>query len=118
MKTKYMVVAGVLAVLVVGGVAWGFAVGKPADTPPAAQTEGAGCCVTGDCCCPGQGSCCDTSKRVSAEVAKTLTKAAGCCSTGQCCCPGQGSCCATSESAKSGEKECCATKSKGDCCSK
>lgn len=140
MKTKFVVVAAVLAALVVGGVAWGFSdtlrnccfpgsaccyPGSPCcdefagtTEPVSAEVTAAGCCVTGDCCCPGQGACCDQTKRASADVAKTLTKAAGCCSTGQCCCPGQGSCCATSETVKADDKGCCATKSKGDCCSK
>lgn len=139
MKTKFVVVAGVLAALVVGGVAWGFSgafrnccshgseccyPGSPCcdgfagTTEPVSAEVAGGCCVTGDCCCPGQGSCCDLTKRASADVTKTLTKKAGCCSTGQCCCPGQGSCCATSETVKVEAKDCCATPKNGGCCSK
>ena len=66
-----------------------------ADTPPVVNTEPAnevaGCCVTGDCCCPGQGSYCDPAAKAKAA---TAVKAASCCLTGDCCCPGHGSCCA------------------------
>ena len=54
----------------------------------------AGCCVTGNCCCPGQGACCDVTKRRS-QFSATAAAGSSCCQTGNCCCPGAGACCAT-----------------------
>jgi len=119
MKTKFFALAGLLVALAAGGAAWAFTGGNPvqADAAPVTQVTEAGCCVTGDCCCPGQGSCCDLSKRATADVAKTLKKAASCCSTGNCCCPGAGSCCGAPQDSASGE-ECCTSAKKAGCCSK
>lgn len=121
MRTKVCAFACLLAAAA-GGAAWAFngTAGSHATVPPVAQSgeaEPAGCCVTGDCCCPGQGSCCDLSKRATADEAKSLKKAAGCCSTGNCCCPGAGFCCATSEAAPAKESSPHSAK-KSACCSK
>ena len=56
---KYLPLA---LVLTVAGVAWGYgasAATKNTDNPPA-TVETDNCCLTGDCCCPGQGACCDS----------------------------------------------------------
>ena len=99
MRAKLYALAG-LVLLSAAGAAWAYTSADQATEAPV-LTE-AGCCVTGDCCCPGQGACCDLTKRVTPEVAKTLTKAEGCCGTGNCCCPGAGSCCAADAG-----KSCC-----------
>jgi hypothetical protein len=88
---------------------------------PVVETDN--CCLTGDCCCPGQGDCCDPAAKAKATASgvKYVKKAGpGCCVTGDCCCPGQGLCCApvavTTES-----KSCCSAKreaKKADCCAK
>jgi hypothetical protein len=80
---------------IAAGAAWAF--NKP--------EQALGCCVTGDCCCPGQGSCCDPGAKAK-ETTVTATKAIGCCVTGNCCCPGQGSCCATAMVGTEA-KDCC-----------
>lgn len=115
MRTKFFAYAALVVTLVIGGAAWAF---TGTDTP-APQDETAGCCVTGDCCCPGQGSCCDPTKRATGDIVKTLKKTANCCSTGNCCCPGAGSCCtATTTEVKADAKECCTSTAKASCCSK
>lgn len=98
MRTKYM--AGVAAALglLVAGTALAFHYnGTPTDgtAPEAAVVETDNCCLTGDCCCPLQGLCCDPDAKAKATPGvKYVKKAgAGCCVTGNCCCPGQGSCC-------------------------
>jgi hypothetical protein len=96
MRAKLYVLVGVV-VLMAAGAAWAYSVSGqtvPAPDVPAPEATVAGCCETGDCCCPGAGNCCDPAKRVSADVAKALRKAESCCVTGDCCCPGAGSCCA------------------------
>jgi hypothetical protein len=78
--------------LIVAGATW--ASNKPTAKTEPVSTKAAGCCVTGDCCCPGQGSCCDPTAKAKAPTAiKAAKKGAGCCVTGDCCCPGQGDCC-------------------------
>lgn len=91
-----------LAVAAIAGFVWAF--NEPAkSTESQVAAENASCCVTGNCCCPGAGSCCDTTKRVKSDN-PVATKTAGCCGTGNCCCPGAGSCCAKAE-----KKSCCST---------
>ena len=127
MRTKLFAIA-VLG-LIAGGTALAFTLtGKTAqaDTQtvaaPVQADEAAGCCVTGDCCCPGQGACCDPAAKAKATATTGVKKAAGCCATGNCCCPGQGSCCAATAtpSAKAEVKACCAAKTEkaGGCCEK
>lgn len=99
MRTKVLSFAVLVVALAAGGAAFafnGFAFNGSDATPAVAATEVAGCCATGDCCCPGQGSCCDLTKQATGDSAKGLKKAVSCCSTGDCCCPGAGSCCAAS----------------------
>ncbi len=122
MRTKMFSALAVLTVSAACGAAWAFA-GPTFNAPTPVTTESQpqvaetayGCCVTGDCCCPGAGSCCDPALRVTGEAAKSLKRAAGCCSTGNCCCPGAGSCCApeaASTAPSTGErKPACCTKS-------
>ena len=111
MRTKIFAVAVVALGLLVGGIALAFTLTgskAQADPPPAAPEQPvavAGCCVTGDCCCPGQGSCCAPAAKAKAKTA-AVKKAASCCLTGDCCCPGHGACCAAATDAK----ECCAAK--------
>ena len=129
MRTKLFAIA-VLG-LIAGGTALAFTLtGKTAqaDTQtvaaPVQADEAAGCCVTGDCCCPGQGACCDPAAKAkaTATTTKSVKAGAGCCTTGDCCCPGQGSCCAATAtpSAKAEVKACCAAKTEkaGGCCEK
>ena len=108
MRKNVCAFACLLVALAAGGAAWAFSGTAAGDTATlvvqSSEAEVVGCCVTGDCCCPGQGTCCDLTKRATAEATKSLKKA-GCCSTGNCCCPGAGSCCATSEAVPA--KECC-----------
>jgi hypothetical protein len=112
MRSKVFVGLALVVGLAAGGVAWGFSGSANRDeAAPAIQQEvatpAAGCCITGDCCCPGQGACCDVSVRakVTTVVAK---KATSCCVTGDCCCPGRGACCATSSvSAEPAKHSCC-----------
>jgi len=85
---------------IVAGAAWAF------NKPTANAEQSLGCCVTGNCCCPGQGSCCDLDARAK-EKSVTATKGIGCCVTGNCCCPGQGSCCAAAMVGTE-SKDCCA----------
>lgn len=120
MKTKFLAAAGLVAALTAGGAAWAFSGGTPAPVEgvPTVLAADADCCVTGACCCPGQGACCDLSKRATAAVAKTLKKADGCCATGDCCCPGAGACCAASPVRASADGECCLSPNKPACCSK
>ena len=118
MRTKLLALA-VLG-LIAGGTALAITLtGRTAqaDTPtvaaPAQAIEAAGCCVTGDCCCPGQGACCDpAAKAKAATTTKSVKTGAGCCATGDCCCPGQGSCCADTATvgAKPESKACCVAK--------
>lgn len=118
MRSK-MSAALLLGVLFVGaaGAAWAFA--KPSTVAEQANAEAFGCCVTGDCCCPGEGSCCDPTAKANAKLStKTAKKGFGCCVTGDCCCPGQGSCCADF-TVKVEVKGCCAKKAKAEakgCC--
>jgi hypothetical protein len=103
MRTKVLSVAALLVALVAGGAALafnGFTSAESNAAPIATTIDAAGCCVTGDCCCPGAGSCCDLTKRATGDSAKDLKKAENCCSTGNCCCPGAGSCCAETTAAK------------------
>src|SRR5262245_37089804 len=78
--------------LTAAGTAWAAAPAtkaKPADR--------SGCCVTGDCCCPGQGDCCATNKR----KAEAKTRGCGCCGSkakAKACC--KMACCAASEDQK------------------
>lgn len=115
MRTKLIALA-VLG-LIAGGTAVAFTLtGKTAhaDAPAAtAEVQAAnafGCCVTGDCCCPGQGACCDPALKAKATATGSVKKGESCCLTGNCCCPGQGSCCADFTQAKAGDKACCAAK--------
>jgi len=77
---------------------------KAADAVPSPVAP-LGCCETGDCCCPGQGACCDQSARV--KTPEGATRRDNCCVTGDCCCPGHGDCCG---SAESHGKDCCKAK--------
>ena len=126
MRTKLLALA-VLG-LIAGGTALAVTLtGKTAQADtrtvadPVQAVEAAGCCVTGDCCCPGQGACCDPAAKAKATT-KSVKAGAGCCATGNCCCPGQGSCCAGTApaSAKPEVKACCAAKTEktGGCCEK
>jgi hypothetical protein len=103
MRTKYIAGAVVgLGLLIAGGMlAFNLTTGnvRADNTPDAVESDS--CCVTGDCCCPGQGSCCDPAKRVAGAV--KATKGTSCCVTGDCCCPGQGSCCDPNAKAKAAE---------------
>lgn len=103
MRTKYMAALAAVAGLLVAGTALAYTLNTRnvrADDHPAptvTEVETTNCCLTGDCCCPGQGSCCDPAAKAAAETSgvKYVKKAgAGCCATGDCCCPGRGSCCA------------------------
>jgi hypothetical protein len=127
MRTKYIVAALVVAASV-AGTAWAFNTTKNAQVidgqAPVASTEVKtietdNCCLTGDCCCPGQGACCDLTAKAKAATSgvKYVKKAgAGCCATGNCCCPGAGSCCASSATSTEG-KSCCSDKAnKKECC--
>ena len=110
-------------VLTVAGVAWGFgasAATKNTDNP-AATVETDNCCLTGDCCCPGQGACCDPAVKAASATSgvKYVKKAgAGCCSTGNCCCPGQGACCGVTAATDEAKSCPTATTEKKGCCSK
>jgi hypothetical protein len=92
--------AALLLALLVVGIVWTFTPAATATPQRAARDPG--CCVTGDCCCPGHGDCCDLTVRAKVKVAR---KAPSCCETGDCCCPGHGSCCGASARAKG--KSCC-----------
>jgi hypothetical protein len=81
-----------LVLSIAAGAAWAYST----TSQPAPEPTEAGCCVTGDCCCPGQGACCDHEKRAAPDVANSLVKSESCCQTGNCCCPGAGSCCPAS----------------------
>jgi hypothetical protein len=126
MRTKMFALAVVAMGLIAGGTALALTLRRTkaqVDNPPAATEAQAlkadGCCVTGDCCCPGEGACCDPVLKAKAKAATTrVKKGAGCCVTGDCCCPGQGSCCA--DLTKVDAKACCATEAekKGSCCDK
>ena len=91
MRAKLYALIG-LTLFAVGGAALAYVATGRAEAAP--EPTEAGCCVTGDCCCPAQGACCDPAKRVTGEAAKSFVKAESCCATGNCCCPGAGSCCA------------------------
>jgi hypothetical protein len=117
MKTKMFAALAVAVAVAAGGAAWAFTESsqpvlpnEPTQQPTAVAAVG--CCVTGDCCCPGQGSCCDPALRVTGEAAKSLNRAVSCCSTGACCCPGSGSCCAPAVAVTSGDEKpaCCKTR--------
>ena len=129
MRTKYIAVA---CGLLIAGTALAFnfnsnGVRAGDSTPPAPTTsetatvETDNCCLTGDCCCPGQGDCCDPAVKAKAATSgvKYVKKAgAGCCATGNCCCPGQGSCCDLS-AVKAEATSCCSEKAeKKSCCTK
>ncbi|MFO0800558.1 MAG: hypothetical protein U0804_24075 [Gemmataceae bacterium] len=117
---KYLPLA---LVLTVAGVAWGYgasAATKNTDNPPA-TVETDNCCLTGDCCCPGQGACCDPAAKAASATSgvKYVKKAgAGCCSTGNCCCPGQGACCGVTAATDDGKSCPTATTEKKGCCPK
>lgn len=110
-------------VLTVAGVAWGYgasAASKNTDIS-AATVETDNCCLTGDCCCPGQGACCDPAVKAASATSgvKYVKKAgAGCCSTGNCCCPGQGACCGVTAATDEAKSCPTATTEKKGCCSK
>ena len=120
MRSKLSV--ALLLGLIVAGAAWAF--DKPLAKTKPVSTEGFGCCVTGDCCCPGQGSCCDPKAKAKATTSIKIAKTgAGCCATGNCCCPGQGNCCAAvkvNADAKAMKVSCCGTATKAaakvSCC--
>jgi hypothetical protein len=101
MRAKIYVLAGVV-LMAAAGAAWAYSVSNraapAADSPVPSDAATLGCCETGDCCCPGQGSCCDQTQRLSPEVVKSLKRSESCCETGNCCCPGAGSCCAAKAS--------------------
>ena len=93
MRSKLSV--ALMLCLIVAGSVWAF--DQPTVNTEVLSAEGFGCCVTGDCCCPGQGSCCDPNAKAKAKLntaKKSAKKGFGCCVTGNCCCPGKGSCCA------------------------
>jgi hypothetical protein len=94
---------------------------RAGDTPAAATViETGNCCLTGDCCCPAQGECCDPAARGAISGVKYVKKAGGgCCATGDCCCPGQGACCGVTAASSEGTS-CCsaATQRKEDYCTK
>lgn len=83
--TKFLPLA---LVLTVAGMAWGFGASASSKNTEysAATVETDNCCLTGDCCCPGQGDCCGvaaatatttTGEEKSCSSAKTEKK--GCC---------------------------------------
>ena len=126
MRTKYII--AIACGLLVAGTALAFGLTtngvRGSDSSSTVETttvETDNCCLTGDCCCPGQGSCCDPAlkAKAAASVVKYTKKAgAGCCATGNCCCPGQGSCCAAAVEKTEG-MSCCSEKSeKKSCCTK
>jgi hypothetical protein len=127
MRTKY--IAAACGLLLVAGTALAFSLAtsgvRAGDAPATVEpttAETDNCCLTGDCCCPGQGSCCDPAAKAAAATSgiKYVKKAgAGCCATGNCCCPGQGSCCDLS-AVKAEGTSCCSTKAekKDGCCTK
>jgi hypothetical protein len=43
--------------LIVAGATWAFSLPTAGAEP--VSTKAGGCCVTGDCCCPLAGLCCD-----------------------------------------------------------
>jgi hypothetical protein len=111
---RFKLYVAIMLGVIVTGAAW--AITKPTAIAEPASTEGFGCCVTGDCCCPGQGDCCGiVNVKVEAKgccskaegkkvdccstTAKTTNyeavavKVGGCCETGNCCCPLAGLCC-------------------------
>ncbi len=124
MRTKMFALAVAAMGLFAGGTVLAFNLtGKAqADTPVVATeaqvVDAAGCCVTGDCCCPGQGACCDPAVKVKANTTTAVKKGDGCCVTGNCCCPGQGSCCADLTTVKADAKVGGTNKGekKGSCC--
>jgi hypothetical protein len=127
MKIKYIAVAFGLLIagtaLAVGLSTTSLRAGDKTTTTETATVETDNCCLTGDCCCPGQGDCCDPelkAKAASSTVKYVKKAGAGCCSTGNCCCPGQGSCCGVAATAATGEeKSCCSAKTeKKGCCTK
>lgn len=108
MKPRLFAAPAVGVAVAAGGAAWAFTgSGRPVPITEPAPLPAAGCCVTGDCCRPGQGSCCDPALRVTGEAAKSLPRAASCCSTGTCCCPGAGSCCAPAAATPTDLKPAC-----------
>lgn len=124
MRTKYMI--AVACGLLVAGTALAFGLtttslragDHPTATEPA-TVETDNCCLTGDCCCPGQGACCDPAAKAASSTVRYVKKAgAGCCSTGDCCCPGQGSCCGVTATTDEGKSCHPATTEKKGCCSK
>jgi hypothetical protein len=122
MRTKYL--AGIIAALAVAGTALAYTMNNsvskatfsPTTTAETNPVETDNCCLTGDCCCPGQGLCCDSAAKAQANdsgIKYVKKSGAGCCVTGDCCCPGQGLCCAVDE--KNGDgKSCCQSKAKKD----
>lgn len=126
MRTKHIALAfGLLiagAALAVGLGTSSLRAGDHETTAEKATVETESCCLTGDCCCPGQGECCD--KEVKAKAATSTVKyvkkeGAGCCFTGNCCCPGKGSCCGGTAAAADEGTPCCSGKpEKKTCCTK
>ncbi len=88
MRTKLLAVVPFVVVVLAAGAGWAISA-QTSDGTGVAVSES--CCVTGDCCCPGAGDCCDQSARSATKVVK---KGDGCCVTGNCCCPAAGACCA------------------------
>jgi hypothetical protein len=97
MRTKLCAYLLCAVVLVTVGTALAFNgpktdPGLPTTAPAEALAISDSCCVTGDCCCPGAGACCDPVLRAQAP-ANAVSRGPGCCEAGNCCCPGEGSCC-------------------------
>ena len=110
MRTK--ILASLVFCVILAGSAWG--IHKSSDVAGTVSHASEGCCATGNCCCPGQGSCCANSnakttlqtKKACCVKAKSATaqtaavaKSNSSCVTGNCCCPGKGSCCASAKTA-------------------
>lgn len=129
MRTKLFAILGLAAACLFSGATWSLSGTAKFDGPAtpisvtaeASEADAAAlsCCVTGDCCCPGQGDCCDLTVRAkNVSAPKPAKRGGGCCVTGNCCCPGQGSCCAAKTEATA-TKGCCAAKEKKEgCCGK
>lgn len=98
MQKTAFILAAFTALTIAIGAAWAVS---------SSTAESEGCCVTGNCCCPGKGACCDlTQRKPQSELTGVTTES--CCLTGNCCCPGKGSCCAKPDAA--GTTSCCSTK--------